>query len=53
MSRMETDTGTIEVGKLADLVVLDRDLRTVPDGQTADATVQLHLRRGAAVYERG
>ncbi len=53
VSRMETDTGTIEVGKLADLVVLDRDLRAVPDGQTADATVQLTFVGGAAVYERG
>jgi predicted amidohydrolase YtcJ len=30
VSRMETDTGTIEVGKLADLVVLDRDIRAIP-----------------------
>ena len=53
VSRLETDAGTIEVGKLADLVVLDRDLRTIPDGHTADAAVQLTLVGGSVVYERG
>ena len=51
VNRLETETGTIEVGKLADLVVLDRDLRAVPDGQVADAKVQLTLVEGVAVYE--
>jgi predicted amidohydrolase YtcJ len=50
VNRLDTDTGTIEVGKLADLVVLDRDLRAIPDGQVADAKVQLTLVEGVAVY---
>ncbi len=51
VNRLETDTGTIEIGKLADLVVLDRDLRDVPDGQIADARVRLTFVGGVAVYE--
>jgi predicted amidohydrolase YtcJ len=51
VNRLETDTGSIEVGKLADLVVLDRDLRAIPGGQIADAKVQLTLVEGVAVYE--
>ena len=31
VNRLETETGTLEVGKQADLVVLDRDLRGIPD----------------------
>jgi predicted amidohydrolase YtcJ len=51
VNRLEADTGTIEVGKLADLVVLDRDVRALPDGQVADAKVRLTLVEGVAVYE--
>jgi hypothetical protein len=51
VNRLEADTGTIEVGKLADLVILDRDLRAVPDGHTADATVQMTLVGGVPVFE--
>jgi hypothetical protein len=51
VNRLEADTGTIEIGKLADLVILDRDLRAVPDGQTADARVRTTLVAGVAVYE--
>ena len=51
VNRLETETGSIEVGKLADLVVLDRDLRAIPDGHVADAEVRLTLVDGVAVYE--
>jgi predicted amidohydrolase YtcJ len=51
VNRLEADTGTIEVGKLADLVVLDRDLRAIPDGQTADARVVMTFVAGATVFE--
>ncbi|HET9497245.1 MAG TPA: amidohydrolase [Candidatus Limnocylindria bacterium] len=51
VSRMETDSGTIEVGKRADLVVLDRDLRAIPDGLLADARVRLTFVAGETVYE--
>jgi hypothetical protein len=50
VNRLETDTGTIEVGKLADLVVLDRDLRAIPDGRVADARVMMTLVEGEEVY---
>jgi hypothetical protein len=51
VSRFETDTGTIEVGKLADLVVLDRHIRAIPDGQIGDARVRLTMVGGVLVYE--
>jgi hypothetical protein len=51
VSRLETDTGTIEVGKLADLVVLDRDLRSVPDDRFTTAKVRMTLVGGQTVYE--
>lgn len=51
VSRMEADSGTIEVGKRADLVVLDRDLRAIPDGFLADASVRLAFVAGESVYE--
>lgn len=51
VNRLETDTGAIEVGKLADLVVLDRDLRAIPDGRTADAQVRMTLVGGVPVFE--
>ena len=51
VNRLEADTGTIEVGKWADLVVLDRDLRAIPDGQTADAKVVTTFVAGAPVFE--
>jgi predicted amidohydrolase YtcJ len=51
VNRLETDTGTIEVGKLADLVVLDRDLRAIPDAHYADARVRLTMVEGVPVYE--
>ncbi len=51
VSRFETDTGTIEVGKAADLVVLDRDIRAIPDGRIGDARVRLTMVGGVPVYE--
>lgn len=51
VNRLEADTGTVEIGKLADLVILDRDLRTIPDGRTADARVRMTLVGGVPVFE--
>ncbi len=46
----EKDTGSIEVGKLADLVVLDRNLFEIPASQIHEAKVLLTLLDGKEVY---
>jgi predicted amidohydrolase YtcJ len=51
VSRLETETGTLEVGKLADLAVLDRDLRSVPDGRLSLARVRMTFVEGTPVFE--
>jgi predicted amidohydrolase YtcJ len=43
-------TGSITVGKAADLIVLDRDLFTIPPGQIANARVLLTLLDGHELY---
>ena len=48
---LDEDTGTIEPGKLADLVVLDRDLFDPGAGPVGDARVVLTLVEGEAVYD--
>lgn len=47
---LERDTGSIEVGKLADLVVLDRNLFSPAAGPPGDARVLLTLVEGKAVF---
>jgi predicted amidohydrolase YtcJ len=46
----EERTGSIEVGKLADLIVLDRDLFAIPPEQISDAHVLLTLLGGRPIY---
>ncbi len=46
----ERDSGSLEAGKLADLVVLDRNLFTIPSGEISDATVLLTLFEGRTVH---
>src|SRR5262245_17227442 len=46
----EKETGSIEVGKLADLVVLDRNLFEIPPSQIHEAKVLLTLLEGKEVY---
>jgi len=48
----EDRVGTIEVGKLADLVVLDRHLLTVSEGDLAQARVDLTIVNGEIRYRR-
>jgi predicted amidohydrolase YtcJ len=44
------ETGTIEPGKLADLVVLDRNLFEHPVGEISEARVELTMVGGANVF---
>jgi predicted amidohydrolase YtcJ len=48
----EGDLGTIEVGKLADLVVLSRNLFAIPPDQIGEVAVELTLLEGQTVYRR-
>jgi predicted amidohydrolase YtcJ len=48
----EKDLGSIEAGKFADLVVLDRDYLTVPPEQIAETASLLTMVAGRVVYER-
>lgn len=45
--------GSLEPGKLADLVVLDRDLMTAPEARLFDIKVLKTMVGGKFVYERG
>jgi len=47
----EARLGSIEPGKLADLVVLDRNILTCPVDEIRDAKVMLTMVAGKAVYE--
>lgn len=47
---MEKDLGTIEVGKLADFTVFDRDLMTVPEAEILDARAVMTVVGGTIVY---
>jgi predicted amidohydrolase YtcJ len=49
----EKETGSIEVGKLADLVVLDRNLFEIPANDIHQARVTRTLLEGKTVYEDG
>ena len=44
--------GSLEVGKLGDVVVLDRDILSVPDAELADARVVVTIVGGVVRYER-
>lgn len=49
---MEKDLGTIEVGKLADFVVLGQDPLTTPKAKLADIPVDMTVLDGKVVYTR-
>ncbi|HKB16982.1 MAG TPA: amidohydrolase family protein, partial [Planctomycetota bacterium] len=46
----EKETGTIESGKSADLVVLDRDPFDLPSDRLREARVILTIREGLETY---
>jgi predicted amidohydrolase YtcJ len=50
VNHLDGETGTIEVGKLADIVVLDRNIRDAPAGPIGDATVRLTFVEGEEVF---
>ena len=47
----EREKGSLEVGKLADLVLLDRDITRVPAETIRDTRVLLTVVGGRVVYE--
>ena len=49
--RQETTIGSLEVGKLADLIVLDRNFFTIPDQDIANVKVLQTVVGGAVVYQ--
>jgi predicted amidohydrolase YtcJ len=49
-NRLDRETGSIEVGKLADLVVLDHNLFEIPSGQIHTVKVVRTLLEGTTVY---
>ena len=52
LMRQETEVGSIEPGKLADLVVLDRDLFEIPPAEINQAQVLYTFFGGRVVYGR-
>lgn len=53
LTREEQLKGTIEVGKLADLTVLDRDCFSVSDEEIKDIRTDMTVVGGKVVYEKG
>lgn len=47
---LEDDLGTIEVGKLADFSVFDRDLMTIPEAEILEAKTMMTVVHGEIVY---
>jgi predicted amidohydrolase YtcJ len=54
VNHLEADTGSLQVGKFADLAVIDRNLFDVDDldGGVVDASVTMTMVGGEVVYER-
>ncbi len=50
---MEDEIGSIEVGKVADLAVLDRDILAIPPEELTDAKVELTVFGGRPVFAAG
>jgi len=49
----EAEKGSLEPGKLADIVVLDRDILDIDPEEVIDAKVMMTIIGGKVVYERG
>lgn len=50
---LDRETGSIEVGKAADLVVLERDLFSIPPAEIGETKVLLTLLAGEVIYQSG
>jgi predicted amidohydrolase YtcJ len=53
ISREEGLKGTLEVGKLADMAILDRDYFTAPAEEIKTVRVEMTVVDGRVVWERG
>jgi predicted amidohydrolase YtcJ len=53
VNHLDDVTGTVEIGKLADLVVLDRDIEAEPVTRIGEARVLLTLIEGEPVHDTG
>jgi predicted amidohydrolase YtcJ len=49
----ENIKGSIEIGKLADFTVLDRDILTIPSDDIFNMKVEMTIVGGAVVYRKG
>lgn len=49
---MEDDLGSIEVGKLADFTVFDRDLMTIPEAEILQAETLMTVVHGEIVFDK-
>ena len=52
LMHQEDRTGSIDIGKRADIVVLDRSLFAIPATEISEASVDLTIFDGTVVYER-
>ncbi len=52
VNHLDDVTGSIEVGKFADLAIVDRDLFAHPVDEIANAQVDATFVEGVPVYER-
>ena len=50
MNHLEGETGSVEIGKAADLAVIDRDLFAIPVEEIASARVEQTFVGGRRVY---
>jgi len=50
--RKENETGSLEVGKSADIAVLDRDIFEVPGDEIGRTEVEMTFFQGRLVYAR-
>ncbi len=48
----ESEIGTLEKGKLADIIILDRNLFDVPEKEILETKVELTIADGQVVYEK-